>query len=100
MIRVGKNLRRKNELFNKLVETGVTFPWRQVVFQDYGVAVKRRRVVGLGVAPGERIPQFPKRTHCRYGKKVPGLSPLETPYEILKRIPQDERSTKKTNFGK
>ncbi|CAG8950110.1 hypothetical protein HYFRA_00008344 [Hymenoscyphus fraxineus] len=100
MIRVGKNLRRKNELFNKLVETGVTFSWRQVVFQDYGVAVKRRRVIGLGVAPGETIPQFPKRTHCRYGKRVPGLSPPEMPFEILNRIPQDERSTKKTTSEK
>lgn len=50
--------------------------------------------------PGERMPDWPKPTHCRYDAKASAgqrrLKPFVTPHSILSEIPQSKRSTKET----
>jgi DNA (cytosine-5)-methyltransferase 1 len=58
---------KHEEFFNRLIQAvtklDYSVRWKVVHFHNWGLCQKRRRLIFIGVAPGEQMPDFPKDSH-------------------------------------
>lgn len=52
-----------NALVGDLTRHGYSVRWKVVHFNNWGLCQKRRRLIFIGVAPGEELPDFPEDSH-------------------------------------
>lgn len=64
-----------NALVGDITRYGYSVRWKVVHFNNWGLCQKRRRLIFIGVAPGEHMPDFPKDSHG------PGLRHAFVPVE-------------------
>lgn len=52
-----------NTLVGDFTRHGYSVRWKVVHFNNWGLCQKRRRLIFIGVAPGEQLPDFPEDSH-------------------------------------
>ena len=52
-----------NALVGDITRHGYSVRWKVVHFNSWGLCQKRRRLIFIGVAPGEQLPDFPEDSH-------------------------------------
>ncbi|KAK8115863.1 C-5 cytosine-specific DNA methylase [Apiospora sp. TS-2023a] len=76
--------------FKKLVQCFTHFNysvrWKVVDLRNWGVPMRRLRLLMIVSCPGEPLPEFPKNTHAQNG--ADGLEPWVTVRQALSRIPR------------
>jgi DNA (cytosine-5)-methyltransferase 1 len=66
-------------------------PWRVLNAADYGVPQDRERLFLLGSRHGERVPEYPTKTHTRPELKKNGLPSTPTCEDALSDLPDAEK---------
>ncbi|KAK4117519.1 S-adenosyl-L-methionine-dependent methyltransferase [Canariomyces notabilis] len=70
-----------NMLMDGFTRHGYSVRWKVTPLANYGVPQKRRRLLMVGSAPGEKLPPLPPPTHSKNG--TGGLKPWMTPKAAL-----------------
>lgn len=77
--------------FKKLVQCftywNYSIRWKVVDLRNWGVPMRRQRLLMIVSCPGEPLPEFPKNTHAKNG--ADGLKPWATVTRALSRVPGD-----------
>ena len=69
---------------NDFTQYGYSVRWKIVRLCTWGCAQDRKRLIMIAAAPGEKLPPFPKATHCETRRL--GLRPFATIRKVLHSI--------------
>ncbi|KAK8044523.1 DNA (cytosine-5)-methyltransferase PliMCI [Apiospora rasikravindrae] len=72
-------------LVHSFTNLGCSVRWKIVDLRNWGVPMKRLRLIMIGSCPGEPLPDFPANTHSEHGGAH--LQPWATVARALSRIP-------------
>lgn len=72
-----------NTLIGGFTSKGYSVRWKIVHFQGWGLCQNRKRLIVIGVAPGEHLPDHPRDTHCTKAGGISGLRPSTTVRDVI-----------------
>ncbi|KAK7942618.1 Modification methylase HphIA [Apiospora aurea] len=82
-------------LVHGFTNLGCSVRWKIVELRNWGVPMKRLRLIMIGSCPGEPLPDFPANTHSQHGGHLP---PWATVARALSRMPNAARHNDKSHI--